>query len=262
MHFVDINGITLHYKTVNLDSGKSVIVFSNSLATDFRIWDDCVADLSADYAIVLYDKRGHGLSSLGTPPYVIDDHVSDLAGLIDHLGIASATICGLSVGGLIAQGLYHKRPDLVNGLILCDTGAKIGDAQMWNDRMAIVKEGGLDALVEANMQRWFSPAFHQQRTNELAGYSHMFTRTPEGGYLGTGAAIRDADFRDQAGQIAVPTICVVGEQDGATPPALVKATADLIPGAGFEVIANAGHIPCAEQSAAVSKIIRQLMAQI
>ena len=90
----------------------------------------------------------------------------------------------------------------------------------------------------------------------------MFTRTPEGGYLGTGAAIRDADFRDQAGQIAVPTICVVGEQDGATPPALVKATADLIPGAGFEVIANAGHIPCAEQPAAVCKIIRQLMAQI
>ena len=82
------------------------------------------------------------------PPYVIDDHVSDLASLVDHLGITSATICGLSVGGLIAQGLYHKRPDLVNGLILCDTAAKIGDAQMWNDRMAIVNEGGLDALVD------------------------------------------------------------------------------------------------------------------
>ena len=150
----------------------------------------------------------------------------------------------------------------MNGLILCDTGAKIGDAQMWNDRMAIVKEGGLDALVEANMQRWFSPDFHKNRATELAGYSNMFTRTPEGGYLGTGAAIRDADFRDQAPQIAVPTICVVGDQDGATPPALVQSTADLIPGAGFEVIANAGHIPCAEQPAAVSKIIRRLMAKI
>ena len=262
MNFVELNGITLHYKMINADSGKPVIVFSNSLGTDFRIWDDCVADLSADFAILLYDKRGHGLSSLGTPPYAIDDHVSDLASLIDHLGITSATVCGLSVGGLIAQGLYHKRPDLVNGLILCDTGAKIGDAQMWNDRMAIVKEGGLDALVDTNMQRWFSPDFHKNRATELAGYSNMFTRTTEGGYLGTGAAIRDADFRDQAPQIAVPTVCVVGDQDGATPPALVQSTADLIPGAGFEVIANAGHIPCAEQPAAVIKIIRGLMAKI
>ena len=128
--------------------------------------------------------------------------------------------------------------------------------------MAIVNEGGLDALVEGNMQRWFSPAFHQNRATELAGYSNMFTRTPESGYLGTGAAIRDADFRDQAPQIAVPTVCVVGDQDGATPPALVKSTADLIPGASFEVIANAGHIPCAEQPAAVIKIIRGLMAKI
>ena len=262
MNFVELNGIILHHKMINANSGTPVIVFSNSLGTDFRIWDDCVADLSADFAILLYDKRGHGLSSLGTPPYAIDDHVSDLAGLIDHLGITSATICGLSVGGLIAQGLYHKRPDLVNGLILCDTGAKIGDTQMWNNRMAIVKEGGLDAIVEGNMQRWFSPAFHRNRASELAGYSNMFTRTPEGGYLGTGAAIRDADFRDQAPQIDVPTVCVVGDQDGATPPALVKSTADLIPGSGFEVIANAGHIPCAEQPAAVVKIIRSLMAKI
>ena len=106
MNFVELNGIILNYKLINADSGKPVIVFSNSLGTDFRIWDDCVADLSADFAILLYDKRGHGLSSLGTPPYAIDDHVSDLAGLIEHLNITSATICGLSVGGLIAQGLW------------------------------------------------------------------------------------------------------------------------------------------------------------
>ena len=147
MNFLDIKGVTLHYKIINFTDDKPVIAFSNSLGTDFRIWDDCVAELSADFTILLCDKRGHGLSSLGTPPYLIDDHVSDLAGLIDHFGIKKATICGLSVGGLIAQGLYHKRPDLVSGLVLCDTGAKIGDAQMWNDRLAIVKDGGLEALV-------------------------------------------------------------------------------------------------------------------
>ena len=259
MKFADINGITIHYKLINANSGKQVITFSNSLGTDFRIWDACVADLSPDFTILLYDKRGHGLSSLGAPPYIINDHVNDIAGLIDHLGIMSTTICGLSVGGLIAQGLYHKRPDLVERLILCDTAAKIGDTKMWNDRMANVQDNGLGAIVEANMQRWFSPSFHQNKVSELAGYINMFSRTPKGGYLGTAAAIRDADFRSKAPQIAVPVVCIVGDQDGATPPALVKSTADLIPGATFELIPDAGHIPCVEQPAAISRIIRSFM---
>jgi 3-oxoadipate enol-lactonase len=110
------------------------------------------------------------------------------------------------------------------------------------------------------MQRWFSPAFHADRTTELHGYRAMFTRTPLDGYIGTGMAIRDADFRDQAPNIAVPTVCVVGDQDGATPPDLVRGTADMIPGAKFELVKDAGHIPCAEQPAAIIKIIRDVVA--
>ncbi len=261
MRFADINGINLHYKMMSKNSGKPTVIFSNSLGTDFRIWDDCVSELAKDFTILLYDKRGHGLSSLGVPPYSIDDHVSDLARLMDHLGINLATICGLSVGGLIAQGLYHKCPELVNGLILLGTAAKIADSQTWNQRMAIVEECGLDALVEGNMQRWFSPEFHKERAIDLAGYSAMFSRTSQEGYLGTSAAIRDADFRDQAILIDVPTIFAVGDQDGATPPALVKSTADLIPRASFKTIANAGHILCAEQPEAVIKIIRDLITK-
>jgi len=262
MKFAAINGLSLHYHYIDSGAGKPLIVFSNSLATDFRIWQDCVDDLATDYSILLYDKRGHGLSSLGTPPYVIDDHVSDLIGLMDHLGLSGATIVGLSVGGLIAQGVYHARPDLVAGLVLCDTAAKIGTETMWNDRIAIAREGGLAALVDANMQRWFSPAFHKERAVELGGFVAMFTRTPAEAYIGTGIAIRDADFRDKAPSINVPTTCVVGDQDGATPPELVEGTAKLIPGAKFEIIKDAGHIPCAEQPAAVITVIRNMMASL
>ncbi len=160
MKFATINGISIHYQFDDAGAAKPLIVFSNSLATDFRIWQDCVDDLSADYSILRYDKRGHGLSGMGTPPYQIDDHVNDLVALMDHLGLSGAAVVGLSVGGLIAQGLYHARPDLAKALILCDTAAKIGNADMWNDRIAIARDGGLAALVDANMQRWFSPAFH------------------------------------------------------------------------------------------------------
>ena len=262
MKFAAINGTSIHYSHIDAGASKPLIVFSNSLATDFRIWQDCVDALSDDFSILLYDKRGHGLSGLDTPPYQIQDHVDDLIGLMDHLNLSGAVIVGLSVGGLIAQGVYHSRPDLVRALILCDTAAKIGNAEMWNSRLETAKEGGLEALVDANMQRWFTPAFHQNRATDLQGFIAMFTRTPLQGYVGTGIAIRDADFRDKAGDIKAPVTCVVGDQDGSTTPEMVRATADLIPGATFEVIKDAGHIPCAEQPAAVIKIIRDVMAAL
>ena len=138
MKFAAINGLSIHYRHINAGAGKPLIVFSNSLATDFRIWQDCVDDLTVDHSILLYDKRGHGLSSLGTPPYQIDNHVNDLIGLMDHLELSNALIVGLSVGGLIAQGVYHARPDLAKGLVLCDTAAKIGTEAMWNDTILSV----------------------------------------------------------------------------------------------------------------------------
>ena len=155
---------------------------------------------------------------------------------MDHLKASKSVLVGLSVGGLIVQGVYHARPDLVQGLILCDTAAKIGNENMWNDRIAIARDGGLEALVEGNMQRWFSPNFHKNRQVDLRGYEAMFIRTPLEGYLGTAIAIRDADFTDKASSILVPTTCVVGEEDGATPPALVQGTAKMIPDAKFEAI--------------------------
>ena len=259
MKFAAINGTSIHYKLENSGLGKPLIVFSNSLATDFRIWQDCVDDLSRDYSILRYDKRGHGLSGMGHPPYEISDHVNDLVALMAHLNLSGAVVVGLSVGGLIAQGLYHARPDLARGLILCDTAAKIGSAEMWDERINIARQGGMAALVDANMQRWFSPAFHRDRKTDLNGFIAMFTRTPVESYIGTGIAIRDADFRDEACKISVPTICVVGDQDGATPPDLVRDTAEMIPGASFELVKDAGHIPCAEQPAAIVKIIRGMM---
>ena len=110
MKFATINGISIHYQFDDAGAGKPLIVFSNSLATDFRIWQDCVDDLSADYSILRYDKRGHGLSGMGTPPYQIDDHVNDLVALMDHLGLSGAVVVGLSVGGLIAQGSVSRPP--------------------------------------------------------------------------------------------------------------------------------------------------------
>ncbi|NIA69995.1 3-oxoadipate enol-lactonase [Pelagibius litoralis] len=254
MHFMAVNGLTLHVS----DSGmteRPALVFSNSLGTDFRIWDQVVARLGERFRILRYDKRGHGLSDIGVSPYAMTDHVEDLAALMDSLSIDKAVICGLSVGGLIAQGLYASRPDLVRGLILCDTAHKIGNDALWNSRIATVETEGIAAIAEGVMERWFTKALREGDPVALAGWRNMLTRTPAAGYAGTSAAIRDTDFTDQTPAIAVPTLCMVGEEDGATPPALMQELTALIPGARCEVIAGAGHLPCIEQPQVVAELI-------
>lgn len=254
MDFRALNGVVLHVQDLGA-ADKPALVFANSLGTDFRIWDDVVARLAEHFRIVLYDKRGHGLSELGDPPYSLDDHVGDLAALLDDLAIERAVICGLSVGGLIAQGLYMARPDLVAGLVLSDTAPKIGTAETWGQRMAAIEDGGIASIADAILERWFTEDFRESDPIALTGWHAMLTRTPKAGYLGTCAALRDSDLTEQAREIAVPALCVVGEEDGATPPALVKQMAELIPGARYEAIAGAGHLPCIEQPAVLADLI-------
>lgn len=256
MQFARINDVNIHYQIIGGPADKPVLVFANSLGTDFRIWRDVIVRLAGDFAIVLYDKRGHGLSDLGQMPYAIEDHATDLAGLLDFLSVKSAIICGLSVGGLVAQSLYQRRPDLVRALILCDTAHKIGTAESWNARIAQVEAEGIESIVDAVMERWFTPAFRRPENVAFAGYCNMLTRQPAAGYAATCAALRDADLTEAAARIAVPTICVVGDQDGSTPPELVLSTAKLIPNARYEVIKDAGHIPCVEQPEALTEVIR------
>ena len=260
MQFAFLNGIAIHYQTIGAPKGKPTLVFANSLGTDFRIWRDVIVRLAGDYAILTYDKRGHGLSDIGETPYEMDDHVSDLEALLDHLQVRDAIICGLSVGGVIAQGLYARRKDLVRALILCDTAPKIGDADGWNARIRTVEEGGIAALADGILERWFTPEFRRPDNAEFIGYRNMLTRSPAAGYAGTCAALRDCDYTDQARQIGVPTLCVVGEEDGSTPPELVLDMAKCIPAARYEVIEDAGHIPCVEQPDALVAVMRAFIS--
>ena len=255
MAFAEINGTVLHYEYLTEDEDEPVLVLSNSLGTDFRIWLPLIDELTDNWSILVYDKRGHGLSDLGKTPSTIEDHADDLIGLVTHLGIGKAVFCGLSVGGLIVQSVYARKPELVDKIVLCDTAHKIGTAELWNDRIDTARTAGIATMADNILARWFTPAFHTERKTELAGYRNMLTRQSVEGYVAMCAAIREADFTTQVSRMRVPVLCIVGDQDGSTPPDLVKATADLIPGAMFEVIAGSGHIPCVEQPAALAELL-------
>jgi 3-oxoadipate enol-lactonase len=263
MHFATVNGIAIHYDVRLAEAGGDgdapAIVFINSLGTDFRIWNQVRDKLSDEFTTLVYDKRGHGLSGLGNPPYSICDHVEDLAGLLDHLDLRAVVLCGLSVGGLIAQGLYAVQPERMRGLVLSNTGVKIGSPDMWAARIARVEEKGIGAILEDVMARWFTPAFRRPDNAAYQGYCAMLLRQPAEGYAGTCAAIRDADFTAAAEKVSIPTLCIGGGQDGSTPPSVVKAMAGLIRGARYELIEDAAHLPCIETPAIHAALIRDFV---
>ncbi|WP_339779083.1 3-oxoadipate enol-lactonase [uncultured Thalassospira sp.] len=250
----DLNGTHLHYA----DQGRQdapVLVFSNSLGTDLRIWDDVVAIFAPTFRVITYDKRGHGLSGIGDEPYSIDLHTRDLVALLDHLGVHSAIVCGLSVGGLIAQHLAAIAPARVRGLILCDTAPKIGDATGWNARIDAITKGGMDVIGDAVIERWLSENYRTGHPAMSALYRAMLVRTPVAGYGGTCAALRDADLTTTTSALTIPVLCVGGSVDQSTPPELVRAMADGIPGAGFALIDGVGHLPPIEAPQELCRLI-------
>lgn len=260
MQFATINGTTLHYRTDGDAGDRPLVAFVNSLGTDFRIWDDVVSRLADDFALLRYDMRGHGLSGIGEPPYTIADHAADLAALLAHVGADDVIVCGISAGGQIALSLAARRPQLVRGLVLCDTAHRIGDRTFWNARIAAIEQAGIGSIAGAILGRWFAPSFAAERPAQLAGFRAMLCRQPADGYVGTAIAVRDCDLTDIARRIGCPTLCLVGEHDLSTPPALVRSLAALIPGAGYEIIAGAGHLPCVECPTALAEHIRAFVA--
>jgi 3-oxoadipate enol-lactonase len=256
MRFLRANGLVVCYSDEGRRDGPA-LVFINSLGTDLRIWDDVARILSPEFRVVRYDKRGHGLSERGPDRYDMADYARDLAALLDALGVARATVVGLSIGGLIAQELYRQRPELFAALVLSDTAAKIGTDESWDARIADIERGGIEAIADSVLERWFTADFRANRQDELAGWRAMLTRTPKRGYLAACGALKRADLRPYAGTIQAATLCLVGEEDGSTPVALVRETAGLIKGARFEIIRGAGHVPNIEQPEAFAALLAQ-----
>lgn len=261
MAFVRANGGVIHFADEGPRTART-IVFSNSLGTDFRIWDEVAKPLAEKARTIRYDKRGHGLSELRTGEASIADFATDLAALLDRLNVRKTTIVGLSIGGMIAQELYRLRPDLVHSLVLCDTAHRIGTTESWTSRIDAVKTGGLEAIADGVMQRWFTRAYHDNCADSVTGWRAMLTRTPQAGYLSACGAIRDADLTSGAKAIRAPTLCAVGDEDGSTPVALVRELSSLIPAAKFEIIAGCGHIPCIEKPEVLLALIEAHLKEV
>jgi len=244
MKIADLGDVALHYRDDGDPDGPAV-VFANSLGCDLRLWDDVVALLPETLRLIRYDKRGHGLSSCPEGPYAMGALVRDIERLLDFLGVKDCTFVGLSIGGMIAQGLAVKRPDLMRAMVISNTAAKIGTREMWEERIAMIRAGGIGSIAEATMERWFARPFRESPECQL--WRNMLTRQPLDGYLGCCAALAGTDLYTPTSGLTLPTLAIAGSEDGSTPPDLVRETAALIAGARFHLIRGTGHLPCVEK---------------
>jgi 3-oxoadipate enol-lactonase len=252
MRVLQANGIALHWREDG-DPAGAPVVFANSLGTDLRLWDALIPHLPGGYRYIRYDKRGHGLSDVPPAPYDLDMLVGDAEALIEGAVGGPVLFVGLSIGGLIGQGLGVKRPDLVRALVLSNTAAKLGTSEAWEDRTRQVRAGGMAAMSETILDRWFAPA--NRHGDRVALWRNMLNACPVEGYTGCCAAIAGADLRDDVAGLEMPVLCIAGTDDKATEPAAVAATAGLIPGARLETMAGVGHLPCVEDPATYAGLL-------
>jgi 3-oxoadipate enol-lactonase len=261
MPFARMNDHVEYYLTAG-DKHMPALVFANSLGSDLRIWDVAAELLGKHFRTIRYDQRGHGLSEAPPSPYRVEDLARDLTCLLGKVGIGQAILCGVSVGALIAQAVALNCPERVRALILCDTGARIGSVESWQQRIDTVRAGGLKPLEVSTMERWFSNGFRAQRPDDVRGYLNMLRQTSIEGYIGTCCALREGDFRKTIPRVNCPTLVLCGAEDIATPPELGRELASLISGARFSLIDNAAHMPCIEQPELLAERITQFCREV
>lgn len=257
MPYLDHAGARLFY-TVDGPDQAPAIVFSNSLGTDHTMWQPQADALAGDFRVVRYDTRGHGRSTYDGKPFGVDTLGRDVVAILDTLGIEQATFCGLSMGGSTGQWLGIHAPQRFSRIVLANTAAKIGGADGWNARIGTVQQEGMAPLVDASVQRWFTPAFVARETAAIAPLRAVLAALDPQGYAANCAAVRDADFRDTASTIGVPVLVIAGSDDPSTTAAEGRALADAIPGARYLEL-PAAHISSFELPQRFTQALREFI---
>ncbi|GGK35625.1 3-oxoadipate enol-lactonase [Salinarimonas ramus] len=233
------------------------IVLSNSLAASLEMWDAQVALLRTRFHVVRYDTRGHGGSDVPAGPYGFSDLVGDVVGLMDALAIPRATFMGLSLGGMTGLGLAIAHPDRVERLVCCaaraDAPAPVVAA--WESRIATVSEGGVDAIADETLARWLSDDFRARDPERAAAIRAMIAGTPADGWIACARALQTLDYARSLGTIKAPTLYVVGSDDAAATPDVMRAMAEATPGARLAVIEGGRHLPNVDSAAEFDRVL-------
>jgi 3-oxoadipate enol-lactonase len=241
--------------------GGPAVLLSNSLGATYRMWDTQLADLEREFLVVRYDTRGHGASPVSDAPFSIDDLADDVIALLDRLGLQSAHVIGLSLGGMTALRLAARNPQRVRRLAVLCSAAQLPPATAWTDRAALVRADGSRAVAAAVVQRWFTPAYLDSRPDERAGWERMVASTPAEGYAGCCEAIAKLDLRDDLSGVQAATLVIAGADDPATPPAKLEEIVNGVANGRLLVVPRAAHLASAERPDAITPALLRHLRQ-
>lgn len=248
MAFLELKDARIYYELSGPECAP-VLMFSNSLGTNVAMWDPQMQALSQAFRILRYDTRGHGESSVLPGPYTIDQLADDVVALLDQLRIERAHFCGLSMGGMIGMSIAMRVPRRLLKLVLCNTAPKIGSPEVWNTRIDTVRKGGMRAVANSVLERWFTPSFRAASPSAIESTRQMLLTTPVEGYVAACAAVRDMDVNGLISSIRVPTLIISGTHDPVTPPSDGHFLAERIPGAVYKEL-PAAHLSNIEAAVA------------
>jgi 3-oxoadipate enol-lactonase len=256
---IKANGITFNCEITGRE-GAPWLVFSNSLATNLAMWDPQVADLAGAFRILRYDQRGHGGTEAPPGRYTYATLIADVLALFDALDLRRPHFCGLSMGGAAALGFAELHPDRVDRVVVCDSPAMStpASAQQWEERIAVARKDGMEALVDSTMARWFPPETHAAKPPHLDKVRAMIRTTPVNGFIGCAAALADHDYNTAVASVTRPVLFVAGSKDGVTPAAM-KDMSGRLKGSRYVELEGAGHISNLDRPVEFTHAVREFL---
>jgi len=256
------NGSTFHCR-IDGDSGPWVML-SHGLATDLTMWDELAGALKDRYRVLRYDARGHGGSAATAGDYSLDMLVADAAGILDALEITQTHFVGLTMGGMVAQGLMLDHPRRIKSAVIADSRHSTTPefTRAWLDRIDAVRKGGIEAIVASTVARWSSAGLAQRKPAVVARMEKMIRNTSPDGYCGCAAALARLDYGHRLGDVTQPVLVICGDEDHGAPPENTRQMHAMISGSRFRVIEQAGHIANIEQPDIFNEAVAAFLAGV
>jgi len=253
---ITANGIRMNYE-ISGKEGAPIAVLSHSLGSSLVMWGPQMESLRTHFQVLRYDTRGHGGTESPAGSYTLEMLGEDVIALLDALKISRVHFVGLSLGGMIGQYLGLSHPARLRSLALCSTAAALPpEAQpLWDERIETARVRGLQALVDATLERWFTSAYLQKNPPMLGIIRRQFLETSPDGFIGCCEAIRRLNYLDRLSAIKTPSFILVGEDDPGTPVSASQAIREKIPGSKLTILSAAKHFANIEKAEAFNSAL-------
>ena len=259
---INSNGSTFNCR-VDGERGPWVLL-SHGLATDLTMWDELADALKDRYQVLRYDARGHGGSTATVDDYTLDQLVADAAGILDAIAVTQVHFAGLSMGGMVGLGLLLDHAPRIKSAVIADSRHTTTPefTKAWLDRVAAVRQGGVEAIVKSTVERWSSAGLAERDPAVIARMERMIRNTSPAGYCGCAAALARLSYGHRLGEIDKPTLVLCGTEDHGAPPENTRQMHAMIKGSRFLEIEQAGHISTIEKPAIFNTAVAKLFDDV